>query len=459
MNDRHKKNVEVLLGDPKKAIIKIAVPIIIGGMVQTLYNFVDGIWVSGVGPDSLAAVGLFMPFMLILYSISMGVGVGGSSAISRAIGANNKTRASSAAEHTLVAGTVIGVLLGYAMLPFLNSIFLGMGASEEVASLATGYGTVILLGTPLIFLSSLGSAILRGEGDTKRAMYLMLTSAVINMILDPVFIFTFKMGVVGAAVATMLSIAVNTVIILYWLLAKKDTYVQLNMRSFHRDWNVLKEIFAVGLPSSLSQISMSITMIVLNSIVIIAGGDYGMAVFSGGWRIVMLAAVPMMGLAASVTAVTGAAFGAKNANNLKVAYFYAVKIGAIIGLVIGALVWVFAPQLTYLFTYSKSSAHLAPSIIEFLRYVVLYFPGIAGGMLTSSMFRGIGKGNYSLAQNLLRTIVFQILFTYLLGIVLGYGLPGIWLGIVIANLSAAVIGVLWGTKTVNKYAAMWKNKD
>ncbi len=444
MNEKIQKNVALLLGDPKKAIIKLSIPIMIGSIVQTLYNFVDGIWVSGVGPDSLAAVGLFMPFMLILSALAMGIGVGGSSAISRAIGAKNRSRAGNIAEHTLLMGIVIGTAVGFSMLPFLDTIFRTMGASPHIAALATSYGTIIILGSPLMFLSSLGNAILRGEGDTKRAMYLMLISSVLNMILDPIFIFSFGMGVVGAAVATVISIALSASVITYWLAIKKDTYVQLRLRYFRKNWGIMKEILVVGVPSSLAQISMSFTMILLNTIVIMAGGDYGMAVFSGGWRIVMLAIVPLMGIAAAVTSVSGATYGAKNIKNLKIAYYYAIKLGTAIGAITGALIWIFAPQLTFLFTYSESSSHLASGIIQFLRYIVFYFPAVASGMLTSSMFRGIGKGTYSLLQNILRTLVMQVLFTYIFGIVLGYGLPGIWVGMVVANIAASVVALVWG---------------
>ncbi len=450
MNEKIRKNVKLLMGDPKKAIIRLSIPMIIGSMVQTLYNVVDGIWVSGVGANSLAAVGLFMPFMMILSALAMGMGVGGSSAISRAIGARNRERAGNVAEHTLIFGVLIGTLIGFSFLPFIHSIFLRMGAGAETAYLAASYGRVILLGTPLIFLSNLGNAILRGEGDTKRAMYAMTASALLNMVLDPVFIYTLHMGVVGAAVATVISIAFSAGVLMYWILFKRDTYVQLKLRYFRPRWNILKEILGVGVPSSVAQISMSLTMIILNTIVLMAGGDYGMAVFAGGWRIVMIGIVPLMGLATSVTSVTGAAYGARDAKKLKNAYLYGVKIGTLIGLGTGALIGIFAPQLTYLFTYSESSSYLAPGIVEFLHYVVFYFPAVASGMLTSSMFRGIGKGMYSLELTIMRTLGMQVLFTYFTGIFLGLGLPGIWLGIVIANITASIIAILWGTCTVRK---------
>ena len=455
MNDKINKNVKMLLGDPKKAILKLAIPIIIGGAVQTLYNFVDGIWVSGLGQDSLAAVGIFMPFMLILSALAMGIGVGGSSAISRAIGAKDRKRAGNIGDHTIIVGVLIGTIAGFSIFPFLNYIFLTMGASPTTAMLATQYGQIIILGSPFLFLSSLGNAILRGEGDTKRAMYVMIISSILNIILDPIFIYTLNMGVVGAAIATVISIILSATVIMYWLIVKKDTYVQLRLRYFKMKKDIIMEIFKVGLPSSLSQISMSFTMIVLNTIVIMAGGDYGMAVFSGGWRIVMLAIVPLMGFAAAVTAVTGAAYGAKNIENLKTGYYYAIKIGTLVGLITGVIIGVFAPQFTYLFTYSSNSAHLAPGIIEFLRYIVLYFPGVASGMLTSSMFRGIGKGNYSLAQTILRTLVLQILFAYFMGIYLNLGLPGIWIGIVAANWTASIFAFFWGRWVIKKIEISW----
>ena len=243
---------------------------------------------------------------------------------------------------------------------------------------------------------------------------------------------------------------------MYWLIVKRDTYVQLRLRYFKVKKDIVMEIFKVGIPSSLSQISMSFTMIILNAIVIMAGGDYGMAIFSSGWRIVMLAIVPLMGFAAAVTAVAGAAYGARNIKNLKIGYYYAVKIGTLVGLITGIIIGVFAPQFTFLFTYSAKSSHLAPGIIDFLHYVVLYFPGVAAGMLTSSMFRGIGKGNYSLAQTILRTLILQIIFAYLLGIYSGFGLRGIWLGIVFANWTASIFAFFWGRAVVRNLGRKWK---
>ncbi len=456
---RGMENVKVLLGDPKRAIVRISLPMMIGLLVQTLYSIVDGIWVAGLGRDALAAVGLFMPFMMILSSLAAGIGVGGSSAISRAIGEKDREKAGNIGDHTIIIGLSIGLLAAFSLLPFLSGIFSAMGAGRTTMEYTVEYGRIIIFGSLFLYLSNLGSAVLRGEGDTKRAMYAMMGSALLNMFLDPIFIYWLRMGVAGAALATIFSMALSASAVMYWLLVKRDTYVQLKLQYFRYRKAIVREILKVGIPSTLIQFSMSFTMILLSIIVLMAGGDSGMAIMSSGWRILMIGIVPLFGLSIGVTAVTGAAYGAKDMEKLKEAYIYAVKIGTLIGLLTGAVIWMFAPQLTYLFTYSSGSAPLAPGIIMFLRYIVLYFPAVASGMLTSSMFQGIGSGNRSLAMTVLRTIVLQVSFAYLMGITLSFGLSGVWVGLVIANICASFISLIWGHMTLKSLERRWKGKE
>lgn len=182
-----------------------------------------------------------------------------------------RKKAGDIAGHTTIAGIVIGVVVAFSIFPLLEKIFLIMGATSTIASIAADYGRIIIFGSPFIFLSFLGSAILRGEGDAKRAMYIMIISAIINIFLDPIFIYYFNLGVNGAAIATVISILFSAVVIIYWLLLKKDAYVQFSIRHFVHNWEIIKEIFRVGIPSSLAQISISLTMMLINTMVIMAG--------------------------------------------------------------------------------------------------------------------------------------------------------------------------------------------
>jgi len=281
-------------------------------------------------------------------------------------------------------------------------------------------------------------------------MYGLILGAGLNIILDPIFIYWLNLGVMGAAIATLISLTVSFFLFVYWIFIKKDIYLDLNFKKFKFNKNILKEILGVGIPSTLAQLSMSISMIFLNLIIVFVGGTNGVAVLTSGWRIIMIGTIPLMGMAAGMTAVVGAAYGAKNKYKLKTAYFYAIKISLLIELVIAVLVFIFTPFLARIFSYSEGSAGIYNDLFNFLRITSLFYFFIPLGMLTSAMFRGIGKGMNSLVASILRVFVFQLSIVYVLAIILNLGLVGVWWGIVIGNLLAAVLIFIWGISTVNK---------
>ena len=451
-NNIHKttRGIETLLGDPKKAIRRLSGPMVVAMLVQTLYNIVDGIWVAGLGSDELAAVGLFFPVFMIVLSLATGMSVGGSSAISRKIGAKDKVQADSAAIHTLFMGIIIAILITLLVYPYIREIFLSIGAKHSVVDLVVGYGKIIIGGTILLIFNNIASGILRGEGDTKRVMYAMGLGSILNMILDPIFIYSFHLGIDGAAWATVVSILITSTLVFSWLFIKRNTYVNFRFRSFKYNGKIVKEILRVGVPASLAQMSMAIAIFILNYLIVKVEGTDGVAVFTSAWRLIMVGLVPLLGIATGVTAVTGAAFGAKNPQKLATGYFYGIKIGVVIEAGIVALIFIFASQLAYLFSYSQNTAHISDSLTKTLRELVWFLPTVPLGMLTSSMFQGIGKGENSLAMTILRTLIFQLLFAYILGIIYNYGLTGVCWGVVVGTITASLIGILWGQWEIKK---------
>jgi len=444
------RGVRNLLGNPKKAILRLSMPMMIGMFFQTIYNIVDGIWVAGLGADQLAAVGLFFPFFMIIMALGAGIGIGGSSAISRKIGERNKEDADNTAVHTILIGISVGIAVSLPLLPFVKSIFVCFSRSGKVGSMAADYAKVLFGGATILVFSNVASAILRGEGDTKRAMYALIAGSGLNIILDPIYIYTFKMGVVGAAWATLTSIVISATLFFYWFFIKKDTYVDISFRDFQPNRKIVKEILKVGIPASAAQLSMSISMIFLNLIVIKAGGTDGIAVFTSGWRIVMLGSIPLLGMAMAVTSVTGAAFGARDKEKLNTAYLYAIKIGILIELGVAIIIALFTSQVAYLFTYSKGAARIVDDLVGFLRWTAFLYPTIPLGMLTSAMFQGVGKGERALMVTLLRTVVLQVPIAYLFGVIIGFGLTGVWLGIITGNAIAVSISFFWGRVTINE---------
>ena len=444
------KQVEILLGEPKKAILKLSVPIMIGMLVQAVYNLADGIWVAGLGADALAAIGLFFPFFMVIMALGAGIGIGGSSAVSRKIGAGTKKDAENTALHTFLIALVVSILLSLLIFPFINRIFSGLSGNGEVGAMAADYAKILFGGAVIIILVNIGNAVLRGEGNVKKAMYGLILGAGLNIILDPIFIYWLGLGVAGAAIATLISFTVSFLLFSYWLFIKKDIYLDLNLKRFNFNKNILKEILWVGIPSALAQFSMSLSMIFLNIIIVATGGTNGVAIFTSGWRVIMFGVVPLMGMAAGVTAVTGAAYGAKSKYKLKTAYFYAIKVGILMELIIAGFVFVFAPVLANAFSYSEGSAEIYNSLVDFLRITCLFYLAVPLGMLTSALFMGVGSGVNSLIATILRTFVFQLSTAYLLGVVFGFGLTGIWWGIVAGNICSGGVIFMWGRSTVNK---------
>jgi len=456
-NNSKTKGVETLLGEPKKAIIKLAVPMIIAMSANTIYNLVDAIWVSGFGYDifisekivevgttALAAVGYAMPFYMMLISISIGLGTGGGSAISRRIGAKDKIGADNCAIHSIVVSIIVALVFTIILFTFADKIFISIGAAD-ITNMAVSYGRIIFAGSIFIFFLNNALAILRAEGDANRAMYAMLFGAILNIILDPFFIYTFGWGVAGAAFATILSMSITGLILIYWLFLKKDTYVSFKFRSFKFNKEILKDIFRVGLPASIQQLSMAITMLAIILIInFTENGSEGVAVYNAGWRIVMIAILPLLGMATAVISVIGAAFGAHSYIKLKTGYLYAAKVGLLIEITLAVIIFILAPLISIVFSTRPEDIVIRDDLTLFLQISCIFYPSASFGIATSAMFQGTGKGTYSLIATLLRTIVLTIAFALIFVLVFDTGIIGIWWAIVIGNLLGSVISFTWG---------------
>ena len=443
------KGVKALLGDPKKAILSLSWPMIVAMTVQTLYNLVDAIWVSGLGSDALAAVGFVFPLLFMGTAIATGLGIGGGSAISRKIGAKNKKGADNAAVHTLIMMCVLSILYAVPLFVFSDDIFRAIGAGRTTAT-ASMYARIMYSATIISFFSFIANAILRSEGDAKRAMFAMVLGGVLNVVLDPIFIYILNLGVPGAAWASVLSMGVSALLLFYWLFLKRDTYVAFRFRDFHVDKAIIKDILLVGLPASIMQLSMSIMMFMMNIIVKNVGGLDGVAVFSAGWRVATMASMPLLGMATAVVSVTGAAYGARAFEKIDTAHIYALKIGIIIETSIAVVTFIFAPVITAAFTQSADTARLGNDITTFLRIICIFYPATAFGMLSSALFQGVGKGTYSLLATVVRTIILIVPLAWLFSVLLGWGLVGAWWGLVTANIIGSVLTFSWAKIYVNR---------
>jgi putative MATE family efflux protein len=441
------KRISMITGDPKKAIRALSVPMIISMLLLMAYNLADSIWVAGLGPNSLAALGFITPIFMIVIGLGNGLGAGATSLIARCIGAENKKGADNAAIHSVILTVSLSAVLTLLTVIALPHILMIMGAGETVG-LATQYGQIVFGGLIFLIFSSVASGILRAEGDVKRPMYAMAATAVLNVILDPIFIYYFGWGVSGAAWATVLSSSIASSLMVYWLLLKRDTYVSFSKSDFTPNWKVIKDILVVGLPASAESFVMSVLGIVLNTILVITGGTEAVAVYTAGWRVVMMALIPPIGIGTAAITVAGTAYGAKKYKNLSIALSYSAKLGVAIAAVTGVITYFFASNIASIFAYSSQSAFMAPSIAAFLQVMCLFFIIVPLGITASSIFQAMGKGITSLILTVIREVVFISVFAYLFAFTLGFGSSGVWWGIVVGGAFGCAIAYAWANRYI-----------
>ena len=444
------KNIEMITGDPKKAIIRLALPMMLSMLLIMLYNLADSIWVAGLGSDALAAIGFITPLFMVLIGLGNGIGAGANSLIARNIGAKNYKQANNAALHGIVLSIVVSVIFTILIEGFMVPILQFMGAGNTIGY-AMDY-SYIVFGFLFVFVySGVASAIFRSEGDMRRATIAIAVTAIMNIILDPVFIYVLDFGISGAAWATVLSASLSCLVMSYWIWGKKDLYLDLSLKNFSYSSRLMIDTLQVAIPSTLENIVFSALAIIINSMLVLAAGTTAVAVYTASMRIVQLCMIPLIGLGTAVLTVAGVAFGAHNHENLKTAHSYSIKLGFAISIVLGAIMYIFSAQIATLFAYTSASATLAPQIASALTVLTLFVLAIPHGMMSSMMFQGVGKGSYSLLITLLRSLILESVFAYIFCFMFGWGVTGIYAGVVFGCFVGGTAGYIWAKFFIIKF--------
>ena len=441
--------VDSILGDPKKALWKMSIPLIISLLITSLYSVIDAIWVSGLGADALAGVGFVSPIFIALMGIGNGLGAGSASALSKYIGEGNKEKADNGAVHTIFITVIISAITTLLLLMFLRDILLAMGAGDTI-NYAMDYGLILSAGSILVILSNSLYGVLRGEGDANRTMYAMLFSSILNMVLDPIFIYGLDLGVRGAAIASLLSLLFVNIILFYWFYIKKDTYLKPFLSNFKFDKQITLDILKVGLPASLELVNNALFAAIFSLLLVTVASTDAVAVYSTGWRVVTIATTPIIAVATALISVVGANYGARKYDEILVAHRYSMKMSILFGVLAALVVYIFAPQIVSAFAYTGTSTRLTPQLIAFLSVIVIYFPTMGYGCTSTFVFQGTGNGITAMFQTILRETVFTLAFAILLAIVLGYGEYGAWWGIILGELIVNTLTMIWADLHIKK---------
>ncbi|WP_407381002.1 MATE family efflux transporter [Methanobrevibacter sp.] len=444
------KNIQMITGDPKKAIIKLSIPMMISMLLIMLYNIADSIWVAGLGADALAAIGFITPLFMVLVGLGNGIGAGANSLIARYIGAKNHKQANNAGLHAILLCIVISVIFTVLMMVFMRQLLEMMGAGDTI-DFALNYGYIVF-GALIIFVySGVASAIFRSEGDMRRATIAIAVTAVMNIILDPLFIYVLNMGIAGAAWATVFSATLSCIVMSYWIWGKKDLFLDLSLKNFSYESQMIKDELQVAIPSTLENIIFSLLAIMINGMLVIVAGTTAVAVYTASMRIVQLAMIPLIGIGTAVLTVAGVAYGARNLDNLKTSHSYSIKLGFILSISLGAIMFIFSSQLAAMFSYTAASADLAPQIATALSVLSLFVLAIPHGMMSSMVFQGVGKGINSLIITLLRSLILETVCAYIFCFIFGWGLVGIYSGVIIGCFLGGTFGYIWAKIFIKKF--------
>ncbi|PWB84726.1 MATE family efflux transporter [Methanobrevibacter thaueri] len=426
------ENVEMITGDPKKAINKLSIPIIASMFLIFANNIIDSIWVAGLGAEPLAALGYVTPLFMIMVGFGNGLGAGGNSLISRYIGAEDKHSANNAAIHNLILSFIVSIIITVIFLTFLKPLLVLMGASS-VLDYAMEYAFIIFAWTFGLLVPPIVGGAFRAEGDIKRATVPIALAAIINMILDPIFIYVLNMGIAGAAWATAIGPFISLLLMFYWIFVKKDTYLSYSRKDFHNNFKMYKDILVVGIPASLEQLVLSVLTIFVNYMLTIVSGPTSVAVYTAGWRIVNIGMLPAIGIGTAAISVAGVAYGARKYENLRVTARYAVKVALIASIIVCIILYVFANQIALIFSYSENSAGLAPMIAGFLQIMCLFILYVPFGASAGNVFQGVGKGTISFFLTTFREFILVLIFAYLLGFTFHMGEFGIYCGMLLGG--------------------------
>ena len=417
-------NIEMITGDPKKAINKLSIPIIASMFLIFANNIIDSIWVAGLGAEPLAALGYITPLFMILVGFGNGLGAGGNSLISRYIGAEDKASANNAAIHNLILSIIVSIVISIIFIVLMEPLLKMMGATS-VLKYALDYGFIIFMWTFALLMPPIVGGAFRAEGDIKRATIPIALAAIINMILDPIFIYTL-------------------------IFIKKDTYLSYNIKDFHNDLKMYKDILVVGIPASLEQLVLSVLTIFVNYMLTIVSGPTSVAVYTAGWRIVNIGMLPAIGVGTAAISVAGVAYGAKKYENLRVTARYAVKVALIASIIVCIILNVFSNQIAFIFSYSENSAHLEPLIASFLQIMCLFILYVPFGASAGNVFQGVGKGTISFLLTTFREFILVLIFAYLLGFTFNMGEFGIYCGMLLGGGIGSLICYLCIELYINK---------
>ena len=419
------------------AIVRLAIPAIISMAVMAIYNMADTYFVN-ISPEGYlgtAAVSVFMPIMLMTQALSILFAAGGAAYLSRLLGAGELEKAGKTATTTITLSFLAGVLVAIIGCIGARPLLLWLGASDSTIELAMDYALVMFIASPVQLTNMAFNNLLRSEGSAVQSMTGMVIGAVVNIVLDPVFIFTFDMGVMGAAVATAISQVLAFVILSsnYW---RKKTVAKFKLKGFRFEGEIVSYIVRIGSSTFLTQLLAAIGFAVIN-VCAKPYGDAAIAAFGIVNRIQFLGFALIFGFSQGYQPVAGYNFGAHKFGRLKSAMKFGIAVALMIGAAVTLLCYLLAPQMMRIFT---TDAYVMQIGIPALRWFTAGFTLTAFTLVMMMTHQAFGRATGALVLSISRQGVCLIPTVLVLANVLG--LMGIMISPLVADIISGVIAAI-----------------
>lgn len=426
-------------------LFKMSAPAIIGMVVHGLYNVVDAIFVSRyVGTLGIGATAIAFPLQMITMSLGISIGIGGASIISRRMGEQDHEGASLALGITIILSLGFGLICLALGSLALSPLLRAFGATATIMPYAKVYMFYILIGTPMAIFSIAVSSAVRAEGNAAVAMNSMIIGSVLNIVLDPVFIIVLKMGIKGAALATVISMTVSALYLVSYLMSGKSE-LSLGVRYLRLKGPMVFETLSVGSSEFIRMAAMSLTVGLFNNILGKIGGDIPIAAFGIVFRLISFIIMPIVGIALGAQPIIGFNFGAGNEQRVKRGFKLATQSTTAFAFFGFFLFLVIPETCAKLFT---KDPELIAATTQALRLMALGLPLVGYQGIATSLYQALGRARPALFLALSRQVLFLVPMALLLPHI--FGLTGVWLAFPAADVIAFFVAFAMVAHTLRR---------
>lgn len=417
-----------------KLLIRQAVPASIGILVMSLNILVDTIFVGNwIGSTAIAAINVVLPVSFFIAALGMAIGVGGSSIISRALGADNKAKALKTFGNQITLTLLFTVTFAIFGLLFVDTLIPAFGGKGNIFEPAKVYYEIILYGVPVLGFVMMGNNVIRAEGKPKFAMYAMLIPSIGNLLFDYIFINVLDYGMEGAAWATTGSYIVSFIFI-FWFFMSNNSELKINFSQFRLDKTIVSEIGSLGFVTLARQAVVSVTFLLVNNALFNFGGETSVTAYAIVGRMMMFVLFPVFGITQGFIPIAGYNYGAKKYDRVKEVIATAIKYATLLGSIVFIGLMFFPEVITKWFTTDADVINETPNN---MRWAFAAVPILALQLIGAAYFQAVGKALPALLLTLSRQAIFFIPLMYILPIF--YGELGIWIAFPVSDVLSTIV--------------------